>query len=209
MKRKRSRSASTAVAPPKLSTAERRQRLMGVQSDILADALLEFASYNQDVYDFIDRLTLGPTDNISRVKYKIANLRCCEEYIDYKQLSQFSIELQVLLEDIEAVAVDPRIGLELCAAFFTADELVFQNCDDDGLVGDVFFHDATALFAKFAIMCDDKDWVVAMLIELHGKDDYGVRANLFDQIEEFLPEPQVFLFKRHRHAAKKDTALDE
>jgi len=121
-------------------------------------------------------------------KAGLAGLRRRKRFIPYAESRDFAIRLSDLLDELPA-ELEPRIGVEQVAAFFRADEAVFEACDDsDGSVGDVFRMDACARFVEFAIRCEDKVWLGDLVYDLVEKNGYGVRDSILARATRFLPE---------------------
>ena len=169
---------------------KKKQQLMDLGSEQLADALLRLASQFDEAYDFVEHLIATPKENIQRFKKKLSSIKRSSEFIDWDESYEFSLELTALLQDLKAGVDDPFTGVQLVADFYKADRWIFERCDDSsGDIGDVFQYDAKALFIEFASQCPDKDKVADIILELNDEDDYGVRDILIDCAEEYLPKP--------------------
>jgi hypothetical protein len=87
---------------------------------------------------------------------------------------------------------DPLTGVELVAAFFEADNTIFEMCDDSsGNIGMVFTYGAKELFVDYAKRCNDKEKIAEIILKVNQKDSYGTRDTLIDCAGECLPEPIV------------------
>ena len=76
---------------------------------------------------------------------------------------------------------DPLTGVELVAAFYEADNTIFEMCDDSsGNIGDVFRYDAKELFVDYASRCTDKEKIADIILKINKKDNYGIRDTLID-----------------------------
>jgi len=171
-----------------MSNDNLRERLIQLGSERLADALLELAVRSDGADDMVKRMTASPMENAKRFKAKLAGLKRTRRFIDWRGASGFARELEDMLADLEAGVDDPETGVETVAAFFEADQHVFEQCDDSsGSIGDVFRCAACDLFVRYASRCVDKARLVDRLLELHGHDDYGVRDVLIDSVHRFLP----------------------
>jgi len=173
---------------PNSPASERLPRLIQLGAETLSTTLLDLARRNSDVDDAIERLIASPRKNVVRFKEKLANLSCMDRFIEWRERDLFVRELESLLEDLKAGVTDPRTGVELIIAFYESEQDIFDNCDDDGTVGQVFQIDARELFSHFAAGCPDKDWLCDRLLYLYAHDNYGVRDTLFDSVTDFLPE---------------------
>jgi hypothetical protein len=172
--------------------ADRRKKLIALGAEVLADGLLGLAERVEVVDDLVERLIATPKENIQRYKEKLSELKRRQRFISWKESAAFAHELEMLLADLESGVDDPRIGLQLVAAFYQADGDIFEQCDDsDGNVGNVFQYNAKELFVSYASNCPDKQWLGRLVFDLCRKDDYGVRDTLVDCAAQYLPESEV------------------
>ncbi len=170
----------------------RKERLVKLGPDALADALLKLADHDESAGDLVERMTATPTENNKRFKAKLAGLKRSRRFVGWNGAAELSRQLETLLDDLKAGVSDPGTGAELVASFFKSDESVFNRCDDSsGLIGDVYRLFAKDLFIEYASRCDDKEWLAELVFELSLKDDYGVRDVLIGHASDFLPEPVI------------------
>ncbi len=170
----------------------RKQRLIDLGADTLADALLGLAVYSDEADDLIERLIATPEENIRRFKRKLSALKRRRRFIGWRESDGFAQELEMLLQDLKAGVDDPVTGMELVAAFYEADNTIFEMCDDScGNIGDVFRYDAKELFVDYASRCSDKEKVAGIILKVNQKDDYGIRDTLVDCAAECLPEEVI------------------
>ena len=109
-------------------------------------------------------------------------------FVARRDSTAFAQGLAFLLEYLAVGVDDPRTGVELVAAFYETDEVIFNHCDDsNGRIGDVFRQDALDLFVRYASEYEDKQWLADLLLRLNQSDGYGVRAHLFDRADDYLP----------------------
>ena len=169
---------------------ERKERLVELGVDRLADALLELASRDDAADDLVERMIATPPENVGRFKAKLAGLKGRRHFIGWGESAGFARELGALLEDLRAGVTDPRAGAELVAAFYECDTAALGNCDDStGVVGDVFRYEARELFVGYASRCADKEWLGNLVFRVIQSDDYGVRDVLIDCALDYLSEP--------------------
>jgi len=169
-----------------------RRRLIQLGPERLADMLIELAARSDEADDVVKRMTAGPSENVKRYKSKLAGLKRASRFIDWRGASDFARELERMLADLKAGVDDPRVGVEMVAAFFEADQYIFEQCDDSsGSVGDVFRATACDLFVHYASRCADKAWLVDKLMELYAEDEYDVRDVVLDAANQFLPEESL------------------
>lgn len=170
----------------------RKQKLMELGVEVLADVLLMLANQTTEVNDRIERLITPPSDFVQQFKMQLSQLKSSKYYYDWRGSSSFSLELEMMLQDIKLKVHDPLIGAELVAAFYEADEFIFEMCDDSGgEVGDVFRYHALELFADYANRCTDKNKIINIIIELTQKDDYSVRSGLVDDAAKYFSKELV------------------
>jgi hypothetical protein len=172
--------------------ADRRKKLAALGAEVLADGLLELAERVEVVDDLVERLIGTPKENIQRYKEKLAELKRRQYFISWKESAAFAHELEMLLADLESGVDDPRTGVELVAAFYEADNAIFEMCDDSsGDIGDVFRYDAKELFVDYASRCADKEKIADIILKVNQKDNYGIRDTLIDCAGECLPEDVI------------------
>ncbi|HPX61067.1 MAG TPA: hypothetical protein PLN25_04775 [Deltaproteobacteria bacterium] len=189
--------------------SERKQRLLELGEERLADALLELANSIDASDDLVERMIATPQENIKRFKAKLAELKRSRRFIGWGESARFARELGALLEDLRAAVEDPRTGAELVAAFYEADVGILAHCDDSsGNVGDLFRYNARELFVSYASRCADKEWLGDLVFRVIQSDDYGVRDAIVDCAKEYLPEP-VMRVMVGRLQKKADQESDE
>ncbi len=170
----------------------RKQKLIDLGPDALADALLNLAVHSDEADDLIEQLIATPKENIQRFKKKLSGLKNSRRFIDWRGASGFARELEMLLQDLKSGVDDPLIGVELVAAFYEADNTIFEMCDDSsGYIGDVFRCDAKELFVDYASRCSDKDKIADIILKVNQKDSYCIRDTLINCAGECLPEDVI------------------
>lgn len=170
----------------------RKQRLADLGSDALADALLNLAVHSDEADDLIEQLIATPKENVQRFKQKLSGLKHSRRFVDWRGASSFARELEMLLQDLKSGVNDPLSGVELVAAFYEADNTIFEMCDDSsGNIGDVFRYDAKDLFVDYASRCTDKEKIADIILKVNQKDNYGIRDTLIDCAGECLPEEAI------------------
>lgn len=92
---------------------DRKQKMIDLGAEILADALLELALHSDVADDLIERLIATPKENVQRFKNKLADLKRSRRFIDWRESSGFARELEMLLQDVRAGVADPLTGVEL------------------------------------------------------------------------------------------------
>lgn len=169
--------------------SNRQQKLIALGADALADALLEISVHSEQADDLIERLIATPKENVQRFKKKLSGLKHSRRFIDWRGASGFTRELEMLLQDLKSGVSDPLTGIELVAAFYGADNTIFEMCDDSsGNIGDVFRYDAKELFVDYAKRCEEKGKIADIILKVNKKDNYGIRDTLIDCAGECLPD---------------------
>lgn len=172
-----------------MSEDERRQRLIDLGPEALADALLELTVSHADADGLVTRLVATPDESIKRFKIRFARLKNPDSYRDWRGALGLAQELSRLLKDLRAEVTDPSIGVKLVADFIECDGALFECCDDsNGHVGEVFQFDARDAFIQFATACPDKTALPELVMDLYARDRYGARSTLLDAAHTFLPE---------------------
>lgn len=167
---------------------DQRNKLINLGPEILADALLDLGSRDDDAAAVVERLTSTPKENQKRFKSKLAGLKRQRRFIDWREAPEFARKLEVLLADLRAGVKDSQTGVELVSSFFECDRSIFERCDDSsGIIGGVFQFDARDLFIHYAVQVEDKEWLCDRLLALYEQDAYDVRAELVDSASEYLP----------------------
>lgn len=173
-------------------TDSRKQKLIDSGPEALADALLKLAAHFDEADDLIEQMIATPKENIQRFKEKLSGLKHSRRFIDWRGASGFSRELEMLLQDLKSGVDDPLTGIELVAAFYEADNTIFEMCDDSsGNIGDVFRYDAKELFVDYAKRCEEKQKIADIILNVNQKDNYGIRDTLIDCAGECLPEDVI------------------
>ncbi|MBU2482247.1 MAG: hypothetical protein KJ760_14260, partial [Proteobacteria bacterium] len=171
---------------------DRKQKLIALGADALADALLNFAVHFDEADDLIEQLIATPKENVQRFKKKLSGLKSSRRFIDWRGAAGFARELEMLLQDLKSGVDDPLTGVELVAAFYEADSTIFEMCDDSsGNIGGVFRYDAKKMFVDYAKRCKDKQKIADIILKVNQKDNYGIRDTLINCAGECLPESVI------------------
>ncbi len=184
----------------------KRDKFVALGPELLADVLIELTGLYDEADQLVEKLTATPKEKVKRFKTKLTGLKRARRFVDWREIGGFAWKLQGMLADLEESVPDGTTGVGLVARFFECDQAVFERCDDSsGLVGDIFRYEATELFARFAADCPDKDWLMELIIDLFGGNDYGVRDNLLKSAARFLPDDDMReLADRFRVLAEDD-----
>jgi len=173
---------------------DQKQRLLALGSENLAEALLTLATRSESASAMVEQLIATPDEKHAGFKKKLASLKRSRRFIDWREVDGFANQLEMLLDDLQACAGDSLTGVEMLAAFFEADNSIFNRCDDSsGHVGGVFCR-AREMFVDYARRCENKKKVAAILLKLNKVDDFGVRIELMGYAQQCgLPEAQMRL----------------
>ncbi len=189
-----------------------RERLRQLGADRLVDALLTLADSSDVVRDTIQRMTAAKSESIARYHAKLTTLATANRFITGQGVHAFCGELERMLLDLQAGVDDPDTGFDLITAFFEADKVIFEQCDDSsGSVGDVFRYAAADLLVHYGAGCTDQSRIVARLVQLYGEDEYGIRDVVIDAAHRFLPTSSLHalteqLWERAQHTGRNSYA---
>jgi hypothetical protein len=104
----------------------RKQKLIGLGTETLAEALLDLALHSDAADDLIEQLIATPKENVQRFKKKLAGLKRSRRYIERRGSFGFSQKLCMLLQDLKAGVDDPLTGVDLVATFYKSDKTIFE-----------------------------------------------------------------------------------
>ena len=167
----------------------RKQKLIDLGADTLAEALLNIAAHSDEADELIEQMIATPDENIQRFTKKLAELKRQNRFVEWHEAAGFARELERMLQDLKTGVNDPLTGVEFVVAFYEADDAIFEICDDsNGYIGNIFCYDAKELFVDYASACTDKEKVAGIILRTNRKDGYGVRKHLIDCAGECLPE---------------------
>ena len=166
----------------------RKQNLIKLGADRLAEELLRLAENSQTAADRIDYITSSKRENLGRYEVQLDQL-CDGTFYDWRSVAGYAYQLSQLLSNLKESIEESCEGIKLVKLFFERDSSIMESCDDsDGSVGMVFSVDATDCFVHFSQSCERKEFVSQQLLELVLDDQYGVRDQLIDHAVDFLPE---------------------
>ncbi len=188
----------------------KRNLLIHLGADSLADALLELAAYSDEAAELVSRLAATADEKVYRFNNRIKELERSGNFYDWRQVAAFGRELEGLLEDVADSVRDSRTGVELMIKFFKSDSYIFESCDDSsGEIGGIFQDTATGIFSQFATGCSDKQWLRNELVSLLEEDGYGVRDFLLDSVNEYMPTEEInLLIDQLRDQADKESSTN-
>ncbi len=84
-------------------------------------------------------------DAANLINSELVRLRKADRYVDWRQLSSFASELELLLEAIvdHLADVDPPRAFECLCNFIDIAAEIIEHSDDDGYLSDTFEHAGT------------------------------------------------------------------
>ncbi len=170
------------------TTDKKRNQLIELGAEVLADTLLELSSSDKMIKDVIKRLISSPDEKVKLFKTKLSQIKRRTSFVDWNEGRAFAYELRELLSLLNDVK-NPDTGLELVGQFLEADKSIFERCDDsNGEIGSVYGYEVANFFVNFANRCADKQKVIDYTIHLNQNDGYCVRRFAFDRANEYLDE---------------------
>lgn len=167
---------------------ERKEQLMQLGADVLAEALVKLADVDDAAADIVERLLAPPAKNEARFRKKLSALKSRRCFYNWRETSAFISKLESILADIKSANPSPEEGAEMVLNLFDVDGDCFEQCDDSGGdVGAFFRYSAAPLFVDYAKRCTDKIWVSDRIFQSVQNDPYGVRGVLLDHMIECVP----------------------
>ena len=171
----------------------RKQKLRAIGAEVLSDALMDLEICLGPVKTLVDRLVCSEEENIRYFKDKFLSIRGSDHYVDWREVSDFSMELAALLQSLKYGVRDPLIGMELVAQFYELDVFILNYCDDScGDISQLFGYNAKELFLEYACHCEDKQKVADLILKLSLEDEYSLRCGLIESVRECnIPEELI------------------
>lgn len=168
------------------------EALGALGAEELAKALLDLSVHDDGARDLVESLISTSDENEKRFRAKLSELKRSQRYIPWDESPRFAKKLNQLLLDLQIGIKDFCKGAKLVIEFYETDQANFECCDDSsGYVGDVYRATAVEVFVNYANRCDDKNWIVNLLIDLNRNDEYGVRISLVEHASDFLSEESI------------------
>ena len=75
----------------------KREKLIKVGAEKLADSLMELSTRSEEAESMIERLTSSSDENIKEYKRRLSSFKRSNSFIDWRQSSQFSRDLETML----------------------------------------------------------------------------------------------------------------
>ncbi len=139
---------------------DRREKLIGLGPEKLADALLELAYRSDGAEVLVKRLTSSKEEIIKRFRAQLSGLKRSKRFVERRDARRLAQKLQDMLADLDSADTDAMTGIGLVADLLKCDSSIFERCDDSyGNVGDFFRYSAGVLFSEYAERIDDKGYL--------------------------------------------------
>ncbi len=183
----------------------KKQRLMDLGAEKLADTLMELADQSSLVKERMVQLIATPKERLRSFKTKLSGIKRSKRFVDWHKMQAFTMKIDTMLQDLRDADPKPMEGIALLVDFFETDAHIMEICDDsNGDIGDLFRGNATDLFIEYANLCSEKEHakIADITLELTLNNDYGLRDSLLDGASEYLPESTVrdMIAKLHARA---------
>ncbi len=180
-------------------------RLIALGAKRLTEVLLELADRDLAIEKRLMMLTATNSESIKKIRSQISGLKRIKRFYDWKSVGQLSEKIELILEGIGRLKIDPKKGFELVSSFYETDTVVCEHCDDStGTIGILYRCDAKDLLTQFGHQCHDKSWLAERVFELNKENGYGIRDGILTAACEFLPEADVrLLVNRYCELASK------
>lgn len=169
-----------------------KESLKSIGIDRLVDLLFDLAQRDDAIEKRLLVATASNSELTKKVRSQISGLKRTRKFYDWKSVRRLREKVELTLEAIVALDVEPKMGFKLVVSFFETDNAVYGNCDDSsGTIGDLYTYDAVNQLIRFGKHCDDKPWMAEQIFELNQSDGYGVRDCTLTAACEFLPETET------------------
>lgn len=168
------------------------ERLLALGAEQLTELLVELADRDKAIEKRLIMLTATNSETLKKVRAQISGLKRTKRFYDWKSVGSLHVKMELTLQSISQLQIEPQKGFELVSSFYETDNAVYGNCDDSsGTIADLYRHDASDLLIQFGGRCEDKSWLAERVFELNQKNDYGVRDGVLTAACDFLPKSDV------------------
>lgn len=168
------------------------ERLLALGAEKLTELLMELADRDSGIEKRLAMLTATNSEAIKKVRAQISGLKRTKRFYDWKSIGKLREKIELALQSLGQLEIEPRKGFELVCGFYETDDAVYGNCDDSsGTIGDLYKYEARDLLIQFGYQCADSDWLAEEVFELNQTNNYGVRDGILTAACEFLPESEV------------------
>lgn len=155
-----------------------KDQLMRLEQGVVVDALLTLAQQSPSALMMVKGLIASAEERVALFRGNIERIigQSRGTYLSGEQI--FDI-LRRSLELLDPEHLDPKLGLELMEAFYSADSWAFESTNTlDFDFECLFSDDACSLFSEFAVRCPDIEYAREVQKRLLAVDGYGVRGTL-------------------------------
>lgn len=168
------------------------ERLLALGPERLVELLMELADRDITIENRLVMLTATNAEGLKKVRAQISGLKRIKRFYDWKAVHKLREKVELVLQTLSQLEIEPRKGFELVCQFYQTDSAVCGNCDDSsGTIGDLYKLNARNLLIQFGQRCEDASWLAERVFELNLSNDYGVRDGVLTAACEFLPESEV------------------
>lgn len=185
----------------------RREKLLELGPEKLADILLDLASHNTSIYQLIEQIVSTEEENTKLFQKRISSLKNDFQGFGWDEEYRVVEEFGALVSGIRTNVKDAKTGLELIMGFYDLEERLFESSHEGAYVGLFYEDDVKDAFVYFASLFPDKDWIIDQIFKLLEKDVFGVRNILLNHTAEFLPEQKIR--KMIERLADEATQIDD
>ena len=168
------------------------ERLLALGAERLTELLVELANRDEAIEKRLMMLTATNSETLKKVRAQISGLKRTKRFYDWKSIDKLHDRIELTLQSISQLQIEPQEGFELVSSFYETDNAVYGNCDDSsGTIADLYRHGANDLLIQFGGRCEDKSWLAERVFKLNQRNDYGVRDGVLTAACEFLPKSDV------------------
>lgn len=168
------------------------ERLLALGAERLAEFLMELADRDRTIENRLVTLTATNSEGLKKIRAQISGLKRIKRFYDWKSVRKLQEKIELTLQTLSQLEIDPLKGFELVCQFYETDNAVYGNCDDSsGIIADFYRNNARNLLIKFGQQCEDVSRLAEKVFELNRTNDYGVRDGVLSASCEFLPETEV------------------
>ena len=168
------------------------ERLMALGTERLARLLMELADQDSAIEKRLVVLTATNLETLKTIRAQISGLKRNKRVYDWKSVGKLWEKIELMLQSLGRLEIEPRAGFELVCRFYETDNAVFGHCDDSsGIIGDLYKQNAHDLLIRFGQQCDDKPWLAEKVTALCENNEYGIRDRVLTAASEFLPEAEI------------------
>ncbi|WP_045497526.1 DUF6880 family protein [Vibrio hyugaensis] len=176
------------------------KKLSVLDKDTLIEIISEIYLSGKDGKKLITTLLniRDPKAMHKEFKKDINAIKRGKRFIDYRSMPDFIERLFSISEKMEKyiLPLDPNLTLDLCKQLIEIDGSLFERVDDsNGELGSFYYRLFEILDKALGASNESAESVVAYIMEIALKDDYGNRSTLPDQLHHCLKEDVMACFE--------------